>query len=429
MKKEFKIWHLLVVFFLLLIFLRSGLIYNLFLLITAFAKLLIDNPELAIQQLDLNLFDFFASFIFLFAAPLILFFKRAKFNFLFLRTTFTDSVLVALLIFIIFTPIAAPFQFDMQNNISVSNLLPPLSVKNIVHLKSGNDNKNSVQNFVHLRDLVFNKEMTGKYFIADSIANSDQNSGDIIIYQKSKKQIISAAELKNKNITPEVSTLVFLLGTDEFARDIFSRLIYGTRLSLFVGLSSVLISFAVGLLFGFAAGYLGGITDTILNRTSDIFLSFPIIFLIILIVGLFGNSIATVVIVLGFSGWMNLFKIARNEAASLKNKDFIITAKMLGFSNLHILFKEMFPIMLPSIIVTLVLQYGNVIIAESALSYLGLGLGNNYPSWGAMIESGQYYLSQAWWISFFPCLFLFLTLLTANHFGNKMEISFNIKTK
>ncbi|MDQ7818004.1 MAG: ABC transporter permease [Melioribacteraceae bacterium] len=292
-------------------------------------------------------------------------------------------------------------------------------------MKKQADYKNAVDTFIDQRDFIFNKGMTGKYIIADSI----KKSGDLIIYQKGKQQVISKEFLGKENIIPEISSVCFLLGTDEYGRDILSRLIYGTRLSLFVGFGSVLISFLVGVMLGFTAGYLSGFADTLLNRLSDIFLSFPFIFLIILIVGLFGNSVISIVSVLGFAGWMSLFKIVRNETAALKHKDFIISTKLLGFSNYHILFKEMLPIMMPSIIVTIVLQYGSVIIAESALSYLGLGLGNNFPSWGAMIEAGQYYLSNAWWMSFFPCLFLFLTLYTANHFGSKLESIFKIKMK
>jgi peptide/nickel transport system permease protein len=344
---------------------------------------------------------------------------------LFYKAGFTNSVLTILIIFTFLAPIAAPSQFDFQNNISISKLLKPLSTKKIIMLRKDSDNNNPVGNYIHQRDIVFNKGMTGKYIIADS---AKINEG-LIIYQKGKQQLIREEYIRGENITPEISTIYFLLGTDEYGRDILSRIIYGTRLSLLVGLCAVLISFSLGVVFGFMAGYLGGFTDTVLNRLADIFLSFPIIFLIILIVGLFGNSVFTIVAVLGFAGWMSLFKIVRNETAALKNKDFIITTKLLGFSNYHILFKEMLPVMMPSIVVTLVFQYGSVIIAESALSYLGLGLGNNFPSWGAMIEAGQYYLSKAWWMSLFPCLFLFLTLYTANHFGSKLETIFKINLK
>ena len=122
---------------------------------------------------------------------------------------------------------------------------------------------------------------------------------------------------------------------------------------------------------------------------------------------------------------MSLFKIVRGEVISLKNKDYFISAKLIGLSKTKLLFKEVVPVILPPVIVNLVFQYANVILAEAALSYLGLGTGNLYPSWGAMIEAGQNYLSQAWWMIFFPGLILFLTLYTANNIGKELNIYFN----
>ena len=423
MRNNFKIWHLLILVLIIILLFRYDFIFNLILLFISYIKLIGNNSGLMVEQLSLNLIDNFVSLFIIVCLPIILFWERKKLNFLFYKAGFTNSVLSVLIIFTFLAPVAAPSQFDFQYNISVSKLLCPLSSKKIIYFNTDSDNNNPVNEFIRRRDFVFNKGMTGKFVIADSVKTTQ----DLFIYQKGKQTLITKDEIYKAKYSPKISTKYFILGTDEYGRDIFSRIIYGTRLSLFVGLGSVLISFLLGLLLGFTAGYLGGFADTVLNRFADIFLSFPIIFLIILFVGLFGNSVFTVVSVLGFAGWMSLFKIVRNETAALKNKDFIITTRMLGFSNLHILFKEMLPIMMPSIIVTLVLQYGSVIIAEAALSYLGLGLGNNFPSWGAMIEAGQYYLSKAWWMSFFPCLFLFLTLFTANHFGSKLENIFNIK--
>ena len=425
MKSKFKIWHLLFLLLLVILLFRYEFIFDLILLFIYYLGLLNHNSDLMIAQLNPTLIDHFTSLFIITCVPFILYWKRKNLKYLFYKAGITNAILSVLIIFTFLAPIAAPSQFDLQYNISVSKLLNPFSAKKIVILRKEAEHKNAVSNFIHQRDLVYNKGMTGEYIIADSV----KIGKGIIIYQKGKQQIISEEYISRENVVPEISTKYFLLGSDEYGRDIFSRLIYGTRLSLFVGFGSVLISFIIGMLLGFTAGYYGGLADTVLNRLSDIFLSFPIIFLIILIVALFGNSILTIVSVLGFAGWMSLFKIIRNETASLKNKDFIITAKMMGFSNYHILFKEMLPIMMPSIVVTLVLQYGGVIIAESALSYLGLGLGNNFPSWGAMIEAGQYYLSKAWWMSLFPCLFLFLTLYTANHFGGKLESVFKIKMR
>jgi ABC-type dipeptide/oligopeptide/nickel transport system permease subunit len=122
---------------------------------------------------------------------------------------------------------------------------------------------------------------------------------------------------------------------------------------------------------------------------------------------------------------MTIFKIVRSEIISLKQTDFIVTSRNLGLSNIRVLFREMIPLMLSPIIVSVVFQFANVIIAEAALSYLGIGLGNIYPSWGAMIQQGQYYLSDAWWISLFPCLLLFITLMTINSLGKNLETNLN----
>jgi peptide/nickel transport system permease protein len=158
---------------------------------------------------------------------------------------------------------------------------------------------------------------------------------------------------------------------------------------------------------------------------TDLFLTFPIIFLILLILSLFGNNIFAVIIVLGITGWMTLFKVVRSEVISIKNKDFFVTSKLLGLSNFQLLRKEIIPIILAPIIVNIVFQFASVILAESALSYLGLGVGMDYPSWGSMIEAGQEYLSKAWWMSFFPGLMLVLTLLSANNLGREINRIYN----
>ncbi len=163
----------------------------------------------------------------------------------------------------------------------------------------------------------------------------------------------------------------------------------------------------------------------ILSRIVDIFLSFPAIFFVILILALFGNSLLSVIVVLGFSGWMGLFKIVRSEVISIKSKDFFITAKMIGLEPGDLLLKEILPNILSPVIVNLIFQFGAVILAEAALSYLGLGIGSSYPSWGAMIESGQNYLTQAWWMILSPGLCLIITIYTANDLGRKLNVYFN----
>jgi peptide/nickel transport system permease protein len=165
--------------------------------------------------------------------------------------------------------------------------------------------------------------------------------------------------------------------------------------------------------------------DVIFSRITDMFLAFPVIFLVVLVLALFGNTLLAVIIVLGFSGWMSLFKIVKTEVLSVKIKDYFISAKMVGLSKQQLLFKEILPVIIVPVVVNVVFQYGNVILAESALSYLGLGTGINYPSWGSMIEAGQEYLSAAWWMIFFPGITLILTLLSANNFGNELKKKLN----
>ncbi|MCH7516509.1 MAG: ABC transporter permease, partial [Bacteroidetes bacterium] len=132
-----------------------------------------------------------------------------------------------------------------------------------------------------------------------------------------------------------------------------------------------------------------------------------------------------VIIVLGLSGWMSLFKIVKSEVLSEKNKDYILTAGMLGLTKRKILTNEILPVIFIPLVVSIVFQFSNVILAESALSYLGLGTGSSYPSWGAMIESGQRYVTKAWWMISFPGLILIFTIFSANDFGKRLNRSIN----
>ncbi len=228
-----------------------------------------------------------------------------------------------------------------------------------------------------------------------------------------------------KNDKPFITGKTFFLGTDEFGRDIFARLVYGSRISLLVGIGSVFLSLFIGLTLGFIAGYRGGIIDIVLSRVTDLFLAFPVIYLVILVLALFGSSLLSVIVVLGVSSWMSLFKIVKSEVLAIKQKDYLITAGLIGLSKKQLLLKEILPVIIAPVIVTLVLQFSNVVLAESALSYLGLGTGTSYPSWGAMISSGQEYIMKAWWMIIFPGLCLILTLLSVNSAGNRLNKVFN----
>ncbi len=424
MRFQIKVWHFISFITVVIILSRIDLIINTFLLIIQFVNLFYHSPSIAFAQIEFSFLDSIVSAVFVFVIPVLTFLFRYKFRFFQQKINFTSFVIIILLSFFLFAPLIANSNPEFQKDLSVTKLLPPISSIKVIHLKSYHDKtKNSLRKFFDLKNFVVKKSFDESIIFADSVSISN----NITYFQNGSANILSKDTLLFENGKPLITSKIFLLGTDEFGRDIFSRLIYGARISLFVGLGSVLITLILGLLLGFLAGYPGGILDSTLNRMTDMFLAFPVIFFIILIISLFGNSLLSVIVVLGFSGWMSLFKIVRSEVISLKNKDFFISAQMLGTPKYKLLLKEILPIIIAPVIVNLVFQYGNVILAEAALSYLGLGTGGSYPSWGSMIEAGQSYLSQAWWMILFPGLALFFTLLAANNLGREINTSLNPK--
>ncbi len=423
---KIKNWHIIILLLFILIVLRFGIIIRSYILFFKYIGICFYDISTAVNILDFNSADLISSAFLIIVIPLLIIFERTKNNLLSTGLTravnFTSFTLIILLSFFIFAPLITNYNPNFQKDLGVTKLLPPLSSVDILTLrKDSSISKNKITSFLHLKDETVKSSFNQNLIFADSI----KSDNPVIFYQKGRVKKISKSKLQLTNNMPLVKKKYFLLGTDEFGRDIFSRLVYGTRISLLIGFGAVVIALIVGMSLGFFAGYPGGFIDTILNRFTEVFLAFPIIFLIILILALFGNSFFSVMIVLGFSGWMSLFKIVRGEIIALKKKDFFISAQMIGLSRFNLMTKEILPVILAPIIVNLVLLYGNVILAESALSYLGLGVGNNFPSWGAMIESGQAYIDKAWWMIFFPGLALFLTLFTANRIGKEINIHYN----
>ena len=415
-----KVWHIVILISAVLIVLRFNFIINSILLGIQTLRLIFISPSFAFSQIDFQYLDPLLSSVLAIIIPAIIFLKHRN-NLLQKRINFTSAVIIILSTFFLLAPLASGSNPDFQKNLSVTKLLPPFSRIKVLHLKSEGGVVNDRNYFFLLKNLVVKRSFDESIVFADSIVNSS----NIICYQGGFPVEFPKERVEFRNGSPVVTTKLFLLGTDEYGRDIFARLIYGARISLFVGLGSVLVSLLLGVFFGFLAGYPGGIIDSLISRVTDMFLAFPVIFFIILIIALFGNSIVSVIFVLGFSGWMSLFKIVRGEVISLKNKDYFISARLIGLTKTKLLSKEIMPVIIAPVIVNLIFQYGNVILAEAALSYLGLGTGSSYPSWGAMIEAGQNYLSQAWWMILFPGMALFLTLLAANNLGKEINTYFN----
>jgi peptide/nickel transport system permease protein len=338
------------------------------------------------------------------------------------QLTISNSILILLIICFLFAPLITTQHPDFQKNISVTKLLPPFSSVNYFELKE--QSLKSVNNNRELRSLIdktipnsFNENII---FIDSAVVDSEfkyYQSGAQFQLEKNKVII-----LDNQ---PVIKTKLFILGSDEFGRDVFTRIVYGSRISLLVGFGAVLVSFILGLSFAFIAVERGGFVNLFLSRLTDLFLSFPAIFLVILIIALFGSNIFSIIIVLGFSGWMSLFKVAKSEMLSVKNKEFYLSAKLIGLKNIKLLIREILPAIIIPVSVNLIFQLSNVILAESALSYLGLGTGNEYPSWGAMIEAGQEYITQSWWLIFIPGLILVISLLSINEVGRNINKNLN----
>lgn len=215
-----------------------------------------------------------------------------------------------------------------------------------------------------------------------------------------------------------------LMGTDNVGRDILSRIIWASRVSLLVGFCTTAISTIVGILIGAFSGYLGGKIDEILMRITEIFMIIPTLLLAIVLVTIWGRSIWTVIFVLGLTCWPRISRLVRADFLSLKEVEFTEAAKGMGLSDLEIIFSEILPNALPPVIIFSTFQTGQYILLEAALGFLGLG-DPGLPSWGYMISVGQQFIAKAWWNSFFPGLAIFILVLALNFIGDGLNIALN----
>lgn len=211
------------------------------------------------------------------------------------------------------------------------------------------------------------------------------------------------------------------LGTDQIGRDVLSRMLYGARISMAVGFVSVGIAVVVGTLFGTVAAYYGGRVDEVLMRFVDLMLNFPRLFLLLTLIALLRPSIWVIMAVIGLTGWMGLARLVRGEILSLKEREFVLSARALGARDPRIMFRHILPNALVPVLVSATLGVAGAILAESGLSFLGLGVQPPTPSWGNILIEGKANIEIAWWLSVFPGLAILLTVLAYNLLGEGLR--------
>jgi len=211
---------------------------------------------------------------------------------------------------------------------------------------------------------------------------------------------------------------LYFFGSDQLGRDVLSRIIHGSRVSLVVGFAAVTIGGVFGTFMGMISGYFGRYLDEFIMMVADIQLAFPFILLAIAVIAVLGPSFANLVILIGISGWVTYARIARAQVLSIKEKEYVESIRCIGGNHLRIMFRHILPNILAPVVVVATLDLARTIILESTLSFLGLGIQPPTPSWGGMLGEGRQYLTNAWWISTIPGLFLMSVTLSVSRIGD-----------
>jgi ABC-type dipeptide/oligopeptide/nickel transport system permease subunit len=218
-------------------------------------------------------------------------------------------------------------------------------------------------------------------------------------------------------------------GTDDLGRDLFSRIMYGSLISLQVGVGAILISLVIGLVLGSMAGYLGGWYDHLLMRITDIFLAMPTVLFAMAMLAVFEPSMKMLISVLGFLGWPYIARIIRGQILSIKEEEYVLAARALGLRDFMILFKHILPNSLAPLMVAVTIGVAGNILAEAWLSFLGIGIPPPAPSWGRMINEGQAYLTSKPWLCIFPGCAIFITVLAFNLLGDGLRDALDPRNK
>jgi len=230
--------------------------------------------------------------------------------------------------------------------------------------------------------------------------------------------------VSNKILSP---SLKHVFGTDDVGRDVLSRILYGSRISLSVGFVAVSIAVIIGIVIGAVSGYFGGLADGVIMRLVDVMLAFPTIFLVLAIQSVLTPNIYNVMIVIGVTSWMGVARLVRSEVLSLKEREFVEAARAIGASHIRIIFRHILPNALTPVIVAATLGMAGAILTESALSFLGMGVQPPQASWGSMLMDAQAYMFDAPWMAIIPGLFILFSVLSLYFIGEGLREALNPK--
>jgi len=433
--------------FLLILIGRAELVLISFRSLFTAIALLFSSPELFSEIFTPEIVEFWVGAIYLVTVPITFaFFIKRSFNKrgradeeksslgkISLKAFMRNSIALyaSAIIFILYSaaflaPFLAPFSPYDQQDFLVTAYQPPFARLDALILKQpkaqllpmqqGSGTTPQLANTL-ISDLQILKTRNEPHAIR--FVNEYRLEGKAVMYRQGMRtKTMSIAELAGNGKEKIAVTRTFILGTDQYGRDILSRVIYGSKISLSIGFLVVLISVTLGTAIGVTSGYFGGWADAVMMRVVDVLIAFPALFLILIIIATFGNSIYLIVITLSFTGWMGVARIVRSQVLSLKEQEFILAAQSLGLSNMRVIFRHLAPNTLTPVIIAATLRIGSIILTEAGLSFLGLGVQPPTPSWGNIINEGRDSLLNYWWISTFPGIAILTTVVCFNLIGD-----------